>query len=115
MRSRRNITTRARKTPRVRIEDAPGCTISALDITRDNRPFVTLAIYPREVNSQGLSTANASSNSYEEESTQIEKELNLISTSVLPPRYKELVLTSIYLAPLHFSRECEMLPSKETF
>lgn len=86
-----------RKAPRVEIEDALGHVI--VDAVADNQPATSTTAYSKEVDPQDAPIVGGSGSLHGEESTQVKEELSLISAGMLPPRYKELVSTSIHLAP----------------
>lgn len=78
-----------------------------------NQPETTTVAPEEEIDSQGASASSDGSSSHGGKLAQVEEELSLISASLLSPRYKELVLASIHLAPLRFHEGVSYCPSKK--
>lgn len=84
-----------------------------VDTAIGNQPATSKAAYLKEANLQYLPMSSGSNNSDKGELAQIEEELSLISAGMLPPRYKDLISTSVHLAPLHFHESVRYYPQKK--
>lgn len=109
---RKSITvTRLRKAPYFGIRATLGCVTA--DAVAGNQPGAAIVSPEEEVDWQGPFVSGGGGSSHGKESAQAEEELSLISADLLLPRYRELVLASIHLAPPCFHEGVSCYPLKK--